>query len=187
MLLTESKIKQHLSEGLQHHLDSGTPLWENVFRSGSEKYFSIIKEARHLLNKGLLTELCYEDMELLFETEVGEYGQYEGNKVPLDYPMLDEAEYKGRDVDLNKPSRSSGPTKYKVYVKNDKGNVVVVNFGDKKGGLSAKINDKAARKSFAARHKCSTKKDKTKAGYWSCRIPRYAKLLGMKSDFGGYW
>ena len=40
---------------------------------------------------------------------------------------------------------------------------------------------------FAARHKCSTKKDKTKAGYWSCRLPRYAKLLGLKSNFGGFW
>jgi hypothetical protein len=60
-----------------------------------------------------------------------------------------------------------------------------VRFGS--GGLRAKINDKKARNAFAKRHKCSTKKDKTKASYWSCRLPRYAKLLGLKSNFTGFW
>ncbi|MDB4276939.1 hypothetical protein N9864_00290 [bacterium] len=88
---------------------------------------------------------------------------------------------------LNKPTRdSSGGKAYKVYVKDPKtGNIKTVRFGS--GGLRAKINDKKARNAFAARHKCSTKKDKTKAGYWSCRLPRYAKLLGLKSNFGGFW
>ena len=88
---------------------------------------------------------------------------------------------------LNKPMRdSSGGKAYKVYVKDPKTKKVkTVRFGS--GGLRAKINDKEARNAFAARHKCSTKKDKTKAGYWSCRLPRYAKLLGLKSNFGGFW
>jgi hypothetical protein len=88
---------------------------------------------------------------------------------------------------LNKPMRdSSGGKAYKVYVKDPKtGNIKTIRFGS--GGLRAKINDKKARNAFAARHKCSTKKDKTKAGYWSCRLPRYAKLLGLKSNFGGFW
>ena len=88
---------------------------------------------------------------------------------------------------LNKPTRdSSGGKAYKVYVKDPKtGNIKTVRFGS--GGLRAKINDKKARNAFAARHKCSTKKDKTKAGYWSCRLPRYAKLLGLKSNFSGFW
>jgi hypothetical protein len=88
---------------------------------------------------------------------------------------------------LNKPMRdSSGGKAYKVYVKDPKtGNIKTVRFGS--GGLRAKINNKDARNAFAARHKCSTKKDKTKAGYWSCRLPRYAKLLGLKSNFGGFW
>tara|TARA_Y100000385_G_scaffold8737_1_gene9130 strand:+ start:131 stop:349 length:219 start_codon:yes stop_codon:yes gene_type:complete len=60
-----------------------------------------------------------------------------------------------------------------------------ISFGS--GGLKAKINNPKARKAFAARHKCSTKTDKTKAGYWSCRLPRYAKLLGLKSSFSGFW
>jgi hypothetical protein len=88
---------------------------------------------------------------------------------------------------LNKPMRdSSGGKAYKVYVKDPKtGNIKTVRFGS--GGLRAKINDKKARNAFAARHKCSTKKDKTKAGYWSCRLPRYSSLLGLKSSFSGFW
>ena len=441
MLLTESKLTEVLTEGLRYHLDTKTPLYENVYRPGSENYFSTIKQARHLLNKGILTELCLEDMELLFETEVGEYGMYEGQKVPLDFPMVenivvtepqtteytqawnaakqnqtivsvvnaeaqkknmepynvwldmaskgkaaggaaytidvasisqylseeenmnpnadvsavmpiiaeykeegtkkytiltgqdtyreiqgtntdvwvvdltiyqegtvseykgysdtlqkylatwanifdkmlehykagsldsyieslsgtarkaadafkdfieknaealteakldtdqkktlvrklmraassaaaekniaqilddiekqlagtvkadkgfvryvdgvrvDEAKYQGKEVKLNKPQRG-GSKKFFVYTKNPKtGKVVKVSFGGTTG-LKAKINNAEARKSFAARHNCATKKDKTKSGYWSCRLPRYASLLGLKSSFGGYW
>tara|TARA_Y100000356_G_scaffold97603_1_gene82951 strand:+ start:457 stop:1218 length:762 start_codon:yes stop_codon:yes gene_type:complete len=88
---------------------------------------------------------------------------------------------------LNKPMRSSsGGKAYKVYVKDPKtGNVKTVRFGS--GGLRAKINDRKARQAFAKRHKCSQKNDKTKASYWSCRLPRYAKLLGLKSSFSGFW
>jgi len=392
MLLTESRLTEVLTKGLQYHLETKTPLYENVFRPGSEEYFNTIRQARTLMNKGVLTELCLEDMELLFETEVGEYGEYNGKRVPLDFPMLneavvvtepqtteftqawnvvkqspelqvlitkeaekrqqepytlwldlaskgkaaggvaykievsaiskyiseqeevapeeaptadvqevmpivvkymandsvtysvltgqetyqqiqgtdtdvwvvdlttlqeqetplqelldkinegkldtvqkrelvrrlikaangpaaaknveqiladierklsgtaksgivkyaygkrvDEAKYHGKEVKLNKPMRSSGPKKYKVYTKNAKGNVIVVNFGDAKGGLTAKINNAKARKAFSDRHNCPAKKDKTKAGYWSCRLPRYASLLGLKSSFSGYW
>ena len=88
---------------------------------------------------------------------------------------------------IGKPMRdSSGGKAYKVYVKDPKTKKIkTVRFGS--GGLRAKINDKKARNAFAKRHKCSTKKDKTKAGYWSCRLPRYAKQLGLKSNFGGFW
>ena len=88
---------------------------------------------------------------------------------------------------LNKPMRdSSGGKAYKVYVKDPKTKKIkTVRFGS--GGLRAKINDKEARNAFAKRHNCAQKKDKTKAGYWSCRLPRYAKLLGLKSNFGGFW
>ena len=374
MLLTESKLTEVLTKGLQHHLKTGKPLYENVFRPGSEEYFNTIRQARTLMNKGVLTELCLEDMELLFETEVGEYGEYSGQKVPLDFPMLteiamvipspatswreasqeplvmqmgeerwmdlagkakaagglgyqtkysdiktflgelptgtvtfsdtdqvqmptalkfmdgnqvsykliagenilasilpedpdpdmwvvditgeaqetplqeilsmideaglkdfekqalilkikkaaqgaaaskhleqiiddlvkklekpsatgvkyaygkrvDEAKYQGKEVALNKPKRG-GSKKFFVYTKNPKtGKVVKVSFGGTTG-LKAKINNAEARKSFAARHNCATKKDKTKSGYWSCRLPRYAKLLGLKSSFGGFW
>ena len=316
MLLVESKLNETsqkaiplvLTEGLLYHLETNTPLYENVYRPGSEAYFSTIKQARHLLNKGLLAELCLEDMELLFETEVGEYGEFEGSKVPLDFPMLNEiavvipspaaswkaasqepmvmqmgedkwinmagkskaagglgyktkysdiktflgqpgtptitfsdtdevqmptvlkymegeqvnykvitgedvlasliqedpdpdvwvvditeeteetiseAKYQGKEVALNKPKRG-GSKAYYVYTRNPKtGKVIKVSFGS--GGLKAKINNPEARRNFAARHNCAAKKDKTKAGYWSCRLPRYASLLGLKSSFGGYW
>jgi hypothetical protein len=107
----------------------------------------------------------------------------------LDFPIeLTEGEINEEaKKKLNKPMRdSSGGKAYKVYVKDPKTKKIkTVRFGS--GGLRAKINDKEARNAFAARHKCSTKKDKTKAGYWSCRLPRYAKLLGLKSNFGGFW
>ena len=69
---------------------------------------------------------------------------------------------------LNKPFRTSGgPKKFSVYVKNEKGNVVKVNFGDP--NMSIKRDDPARRKSFRARHKCSTAKSKLTARYWSCK------------------
>lgn len=102
--------------------------------------------------------------------------------------QVDEAKKNGRDVDLNKPMRSSGPKKFKVYVKNKKGNVIQVNFGAKEGGgnLAVKLDDPEARKNFAARHKCDQRNDKTTPSYWSCRLPRYAKQLGL-SGGGSHW
>ena len=112
------------------------------------------------------------------------FGLYEGRHVPLEQPMI-ESDYKGRDIELNQPKRG-GKAKYYVYVKNDKGNVIKIQFGDTTG-LSAKINDKEAAKSFAARHQCHLKTDKTKAGYWACRLPRYAKSLGLKGGGNYFW
>jgi hypothetical protein len=87
---------------------------------------------------------------------------------------------------LGKPKRG-GSKKFYVYVKNPKTKKIKkVSFGDT-SGLSAKINNPEARRAFAARHDCKNKTDKTKASYWSCRLPRYAKLLGLKSSFSGFW
>jgi hypothetical protein len=337
--------KEILSEGLKYHMDNALPLTEHVYRAGSQKYFELWAEARALYTRGIL-EVQGDDLQVLTETDLGHFGMFEGKKVPLDFPMLDEEvnsrdlnnavyrlknvykyldiEYKetrrgekyvqinyipvtspqsqnpefvnvrynndedleiiknrldfpieltegevqeeanliltkilqqlqdsdiegrknskdlvkalyqldtsmdfiasaltGRDtldisVDqdtygklanakesllkeiivriveekkkkLNKPMRdSSGGKAYKVYVKDPKTKKIkTVRFGS--GGLRAKINDKKARNAFAKRHNCAQKKDKTKAGYWSCRLPRYAKLLGLKSNFGGFW
>tara|TARA_R110000851_G_scaffold133547_2_gene268476 strand:- start:1152 stop:2150 length:999 start_codon:yes stop_codon:yes gene_type:complete len=94
-----------------------------------------------------------------------------------------EAEFKGKDVSLNKPKRG-GSKAYYVYVKNgDK--VKKVSFGS--GGLRAKINNPKARKAFAARHNCKNKKDRTTAGYWSCNLPRYAKALGLGANKNTFW
>ena len=78
------------------------------------------------------------------------------------------AKYQGKTVTLNKPFRTpSGPKKFSVYVKNDKGNVVKVNFGDP--NMRIKDNIPGRRKNFRARHNCENPGPKTKARYWSCR------------------
>lgn len=95
--------------------------------------------------------------------------------------QINEAEYHGKKVNLNKPFRTSGgPKKFAVYTKNDKGNIVKVGFGDP--NLSVKNNDPKKAKSFRARHHCEKPGPKWKAKYWSCSIGRYAKLLGLKSN-----
>lgn len=83
--------------------------------------------------------------------------------------MINEAEYQGRKVTLNKPFLTpGGPKKRSVYVKNKKGNVVKVNFGDP--NMRIKKNIPSHRKSFRARHHCETAKDKTTPRYWSCKF-----------------
>jgi hypothetical protein len=187
-LLTESKVKSLLSEGLQYHIDKQIPLFETVYRIGSEKHLSLIKEARKMYSRGVI-DLC-EDDEHLIKTHLGEFGLYEGESVPLDLPMLEEievteAEYKGKDVQLNKPKRG-GSKAYYVYVKDPKTKrVKKVSFGS--GGLRAKIRNSKAKKAFAARHRCATKKDRTSPGYWSCNLPRYAQALGLGANSNTFW
>jgi hypothetical protein len=79
------------------------------------------------------------------------------------------AEEKGKKVNLNKPFRTpGGPKKFSVYVKNDKGNVVKVNFGDP--NMTIKRDDPERRKSYRARHNCDSPGPKWKANYWSCKM-----------------
>ena len=79
---------------------------------------------------------------------------------------VEEAKYRGRTVPLGKPMQGD-VKKFKVYVKNKKGNVIKVNFGDP--NMRIKKSNPARRKSFRARHRCATAKDRTSARYWSCR------------------
>ena len=188
LMLNESLApKQILSEGLKHHMDNNKPLTEHLYRAGSTNYFNLWAEARSLYSREILEITNEDDLAVLTETNLGHFGILEdGTKVPLDFPIeLNEA--KKNTKKLNKPMRdSSGGKAYKVYVKDPKtGNIKTIRFGS--GGLKAKINNKTARNAYAARHKCSTRNDKTKASYWSCRLPRYAKLLGLKSSFTGFW
>ena len=100
---------------------------------------------------------------------------------------INEAEYQGKKVELSKPKRG-GSKKFYVYVMNPKTKKVKkVSFGAAGGGgnLAVKLKDPKARKAFADRHNCDQKNDKTKPGYWSCRLPRYAKSLGLSG--GGTW
>jgi hypothetical protein len=184
-----------LSEGLQYHIREGKMLTENIYRPLSENYFNLFREARELYESGLLS-VTEDDAELL-ESNIGEYSFYNDVKVPLDYPIsvdelvqlheemeLDEADKKKKNPPIGKPKRG-GSKKFYVYVR-DKGKIKKVSFGDTTG-LRAKLNNPKARKAFAARHDCKNKKDRTKASYWSCRLPRYAKLLGFKTSFSGFW
>jgi len=193
VVLNESLApKEILSEGLKYHMDNALPLTEHVYRAGSQKYFNLWAEARALYSRGIL-EVQGADLEVLTETDLGHYGTLEdGTQVPLDFPIeLNESEYnllvEEATKKIGKPMRSSsGGKAYKVYVRDPKTKKIkTVRFGS--GGLKAKINNPKARQAFAARHKCSTKTDRTKASYWSCRLPRYAKLLGLKSNFSGFW
>ena len=179
-----------LSEGLKYHLDNARPLTEHVYRAGSENYFNLWAEARALYSRNII-EVQGDDLEILTETDLGHFGMYEGKKVPLDYIFeeveeLTEAEKKKKNPPIGKPKRG-GSKKFYVYVRDPRTKKIKkVSFGDTTG-LSAKINNPEARRAFAKRHDCANKKDRTKASYWSCRLPRYAKLLGLKSNFSGFW
>jgi len=299
-----------LSEGLKYHIDNNKPLTEHVYRAGSKNYFDLWAEARALYSRGIIDIKNQDDLEILTETQLGEFGyiteieigdkvkaskEYgglsgevtdikgsfiivktkegnksyhesnlkvlnkEGKKVPLDFIMeeiewpeevmsrhgdiifklskvlldggakydlidketgkiwepggrayknieklLDDADNtimpqggtrstylgettkaKKKTPPIGKPKRG-GSKKFYVYVRKPGGGIKKVSFGDTTG-LSAKINNPEARRAFAKRHDCANKKDRTKASYWSCRLPRYAKLLGLKSNFSGFW
>ena len=178
-ILTEAEV----SKELWYHIQNDISLEECVFRYGSKKYFLIMNEAKSFMNEG--TEFDSKTKALL-ETDLGEFGMYEGEEVALDFPMINEAKKKKKDPPIGKPKRG-GSKAYYVYVRNPKTKKIKkVSFGS--GGLRAKINNPKARRAFAARHRCSQAKDRTTARYWSCRLPRYAKQLGIAaSNPGGFW
>jgi hypothetical protein len=263
-ILNESMQSRVLmTENMQYHIDNKKPLYETTLLYGSKEYLDLWVEARYLYSRGALNVEGI-DKEKITETDLGEYGIFEGQLVPLDMPMLEEvlltedniaeldkikkeiealkpslswidsvtfssysgdldirldyeldpqeikqlsqlaskydmnllyktgknatlskrrvppkyeelneAEYQGRKVTLGKPSQGDSK-KFKVYVKNDKGKVVKVNFGF--GGKSAKgkrmvIKDKnpKRRAAFRARHNCKNPGPRWKARYWSCK------------------
>ena len=253
-----------MTENMQYHINTKKPLYETTIPYGSKEYIDLWAEARYLYLREAI-DLTGIDLERIVETDLGEYGMFEGQLVPLDMPMLEEvfltedniaeldkikkevealmpslswiddvnvssysgdlyidldyklnpqeiqqlsqlaskynmtlmrkssgknaslvkrrippksqelneAKYQGRTVTLNK--RMQGDSKkFKVYVKNDKGKVVKVNFGF--GGKSAKgkrmvIKNKnpKLRAAFRARHNCKNPGPRWKARYWSCK------------------
>jgi len=182
-----------VSSELAYHLQNEIALGESIFRYGSDKFFSLIKEVKTLYSKGLIT-LNENDAFIVNDFDLG-YLQVGNDKIKMNFIFeeveaeeLNEAEYQGKKVEIGKPKRG-GSKKFYVYVKNPKtGKVKKVSFGAKSGGgnLAVKLKDPKARKAFADRHNCEQKNDKTQAGYWSCRLPRYAKLLGL-SGGGRFW
>ncbi len=309
LILKEGHEDTPLSEGILYHVREGRQLIHNIYRPLSKNYFALVREARDLYNKGILS-VTEDDAELL-ESNLGEFGIYNGVRVPLDYifeieelknmiikegledtswtgekgqkitltqlldaikdypiiqapidkvekviikkdsggiesdrlsaadvkypiiividdnenykyvldgnhrankaisaglksipaklvnikdlpqefqDVLSEAKLKAKKKTppIGKPKRG-GSKKFYVYVRKPGGGVKKVSFGMAGGGLRAKLNNPKARRAFAQRHKCSQAKDRTTARYWSCRLPRYAKLLGFKTSFSGYW
>ena len=255
-----------MTENMQYHIDNKKPLYETTLPYGSKEYLDLWVEARYLYSRGALNVEGI-DKEKITETDLGEYGMFEGQLVPLDMPMLEEvlltenniaeldkikkeiealmpslswiddvtvssysgdlyidldyeldpqetkqlsqlaskynmnlmrkssgknaslvkrrippknedeelneAEYQGRKVQLGKPMQGDSK-KFKVYVKNEKGKVVKVNFGF--GGTSAKgkrmsikVKNPKRRAAFRARHNCKNPGPRWKARYWSCK------------------
>jgi hypothetical protein len=257
--LNESKqYDAPISEGLRYHVDNKLTLQETIYRPGSKAHIELIHEARLLWKQGVIN-LYGEDKEMFETTDIGKFGIYEYQVVPLDFPLMeiekipgglakgmsiqDLADHHKVDVDtikkalakgikvemehttdkkiaaeiardhiredpkyydklskieenleeekkqpaLGKPKRG-GSKKFYVYVKDPKTKrIKKVSFGMAGGGLRAKLNNPKARQAFSKRHDCPNKKDRTKASYWSCALPRYAKLLGFKTTFSGYW
>lgn len=188
--MKKSLIKEIASKELLYHVNENKGVDENIFRPGSTKFFDMFREVRDLNELGLYS-LNENESYYINETDIGEWAMYEGELVPLDFPMkinddneeeqeLDEAEYKGRKVELNKPKRGGNKSKFYVYVMNPKTKrVKKVTFGAK--GMTTGLNNPKRVKSFVARHRCKTHaNDKTKAAYWSCRLPRYFGNSGKK-------
>jgi len=177
-------LSPKLSEGLRWHLEEGVSFETPVYRAGTDKYFSLIKEAKWLYHEKLYQPQSQFEVELL-ESDLGEWVEFDGKKVPLDFPLqdLNEMEYKGREVELGKPKKGSGGKAY-VYVRNPKtGKVKKVSFGS---SMADAMGDSEAarkrRKSFGDRHNCAEKDDRTKPGYWACRA---TKFFGR--DIPGWW
>jgi hypothetical protein len=180
------------SKELLYHTKNGKGVDENIFRPGSTKFFDLFREVRDLYDLGVYS-LNESERFYIEETDIGEWATFENKMVPLDFPMseeehsefmsgkvISEAEYKGRKVELNKPKRGGDKSKFYVYVMNPKTKrVKKVTFGAK--GMTTGLNNPDRVKSFVARHRCKTHaNDKTKASYWSCRLPRYFGNSGKK-------
>ena len=175
-------FNEHLiKEAIKFHIETNRPFCDNTFRPYTDEFYELYREAKRMWKSGEIEVKESFEKEML-STDIGEFVEVNGELLPLDLPLMED----DKDVEIGKPKRG-GPKKYYVYVRDpSSGNVKKVSWGDTTG-LKAKINDPEARKSFAARHKCDQKKDKTKAGYWACRLPRYAKALGLSVDSPGTW
>jgi hypothetical protein len=183
------KEESNVSDALKYHIENGLTLTDNIFRVYSESYFDLVNEVRELFNEGKI-DLNEEDT-LMVESDLGIKVKIGKEYVYLDAPyiyeteteedILVEAKAHGKNVKLGSPFRTpGGPKKFAVYVKSKTGGVKKVTFGDP--NLKVRNANKKAAKSFRARHKCSQKKDRTTAGYWSCHVGRYSKQLGLSSS-----
>jgi hypothetical protein len=179
-------LSEHtLDNAIKYHIENHLPVYENIFRAGTPMHFKLLETFKDLYESEIYIPLD-EDEEALLQTDIGTWGVYEGENVPLDYPMFSLEEEK--QPELNSPKRG-GRKKFYVYVKDpDTGNIKKIEWGDTTG-LKMKIDNPAARKSFVARHRCDQANDKMTASYWMCRVPRYGKQLGLSPASTGnfFW
>jgi hypothetical protein len=171
------KENVEVSDSLKYHMDNGLSLTNNVFRVYSESYFDLVNEVRELYNEGKI-ELNEEDR-LMVESDLGRKVKVGKEYIYLDAPYIYETE---EDIlSESKVHRTSGGTKkFAVYVKSKTGGIKKITFGN--SNLKGINENKKDTKSFRVLHKCSQKKDRTTAGYWSCNVGRYAKQLGLSTS-----
>jgi len=159
MNLSKKQIQEIIKEEYYKILEDKNPCWKGYEMIGMKK-----KGGKQVPNCVPISEEYDVVNEQDYQDFIPYLKEYKDD--------LQEAEYQGRKVKLGKPSQGD-VKKFKVYVKNPKGNVVKVNFGHggpgKGKGMSIKKNNPEARKSFRARHNCDNPGPRHKARYWSCR------------------
>lgn len=147
------QVRADVEEGLWANINAKRARGEKGARKGSEAYKKAVAAGNKLHEIDETDEYCPHCL--------AEY-------IMENYNKLNEAEYRGRKVTLGKPFLTpGGPKKRSVYVKNAKGNVVKVNFGDP--NMRIKKSNPKRRKSYRARHHCENPGPRWKANYWSCR------------------
>ena len=158
-------IKAYIKRAKEPHKGTNGSVLADIARErGFDRVKPIQDYINRLVNKGKLPKSL---MAQYGESTVKEEVDEDGCPIDLFDHVLEEAEYQGKKVTLNNPVRSSdGNKKFHVYVKNEKGNVIKLGFGDP--NMEIKRDDPARRKSFRARHNCDNPGPKYKARYWSC-------------------
>jgi hypothetical protein len=162
-----------ISEAVDYHLTNNIPISENVFRPGTDKFFELMMEGKKLFAEGKYTPADDYEADLL-SGDIGEFAEYNGELVPLDYPFLEEESDPTDGKGIGKPWREN------------EGGAVYVKVGDRvkkirfsQSGMDKKYNNPQAVKSFIARHGCLKNNDKTTASYWACRWPRFFSKSGQ--------
>ena len=156
-------IKAYINRINEPHKGTNGAVLSDIARErGFDRIKPIQDYINSLVNKGKLPKS-------LMASNIREEVEIDEDGCPIDLfdHVLEESEYQGKKVTLNNPVRSSdGNKKFHVYVKNEKGNVIKLGFGDP--NMEIKRDDPARRKSFRARHNCDNPGPKYKARYWSC-------------------
>ena len=199
-ILTEGKVKHLISEGLQYHIDKKIQLHESVYRIGSEKHFELIREARALWVRGIID--VSEDDQAILETNLGHFGMYEGEAVPLDMPMVNEEKAITfrpgtlSDMELATKILDKKGVEYKIdnfdLILSDKDYLVVLDY--LKGRNNVNVNLSTSILNEAKKKKKKKKKDPpigkpkrggSKAYYVYVRDPKTKRIKKVSFGSGG--